>query len=394
MFKKREKKAKTIDVEDKGDEGLHKNITDTDFKEKDSSYLTNNKVKTMLKKKRASHFSTSTVGNTEENTKSSLIDELRYKSNYTLKDSNDATREIEIDTERDKDATAILKRKMQISKDKLEGKIKEDQYMGRDSTIIYAQKSERDMTRYKVTGTMGPMRAPTNVRTTCRFDYAYGICKDFKETGYCGFGDSCVFMHDRSDYKTGWEMEEEWKKEQLNKQKLIREGKYKEDADSCHSEDEEDTSTSNPLKCPICDSDFISPVSTKCSHYFCEKCALAHYAKSSLCYVCRKPTQGIFNNAEKVISEIEKRRRKKELRRHNDHSQNKPETSSDDVYTQSIHDKSDEMEYLDRNNRDLIDEEDDEYGFKNYKQDKKEKKKNKFKIQNDWQYVSDYKSYI
>lgn len=26
------------------------------------------------------------------------------------------------------------------------------------------------------------------------------ICKDYKETGFCGFGDSCKFLHDRSDY--------------------------------------------------------------------------------------------------------------------------------------------------------------------------------------------------
>ena len=43
----------------------------------------------------------------------------------------------------------------------------------------------------------------------CRWDYAPDICKDFKETGFCGFGDSCKFMHDRSDYKFGWQLERE-----------------------------------------------------------------------------------------------------------------------------------------------------------------------------------------
>ncbi len=28
--------------------------------------------------------------------------------------------------------------------------------------------------------------------------------------GYCGFGDSCKFLHDRSDYKHGWQLEQEW----------------------------------------------------------------------------------------------------------------------------------------------------------------------------------------
>lgn len=34
-------------------------------------------------------------------------------------------------------------------------------------------------------------RAPTNIRSTVRWDYEPMICKDYKETGMCGFGDSC-----------------------------------------------------------------------------------------------------------------------------------------------------------------------------------------------------------
>lgn len=40
-----------------------------------------------------------------------------------------------------------------------------------------------------------------------RFDYQPDICKDYKETGFCSYGDSCKFMHDRGDYKSGWELE-------------------------------------------------------------------------------------------------------------------------------------------------------------------------------------------
>ena len=60
----------------------------------------------------------------------------------------------------------------------------------------------------------GPLRAPAFMRTTCRFDYEPDICKDYKETGFCGFGDNCVFLHDRTDYKSGWQMEKEWEEEQ------------------------------------------------------------------------------------------------------------------------------------------------------------------------------------
>ena len=54
------------------------------------------------------------------------------------------------------------------------------------------------------------MRASANVRLTFIMDYKPDICKDYKETGYCGFGDGCKFMHDRGDYKHGWQLDKEW----------------------------------------------------------------------------------------------------------------------------------------------------------------------------------------
>lgn len=43
-----------------------------------------------------------------------------------------------------------------------------------------------------------PMAAPSNVRVTTIMDYARDVCKDYKETGFCGFGDTCIYLHDRS----------------------------------------------------------------------------------------------------------------------------------------------------------------------------------------------------
>ena len=34
----------------------------------------------------------------------------------------------------------------------------------------------------------GPIRAPAHIRATVRWDYQPDICKDYKETGFCGFG--------------------------------------------------------------------------------------------------------------------------------------------------------------------------------------------------------------
>jgi RING finger protein 113A len=53
----------------------------------------------------------------------------------------------------------------------------------------------RDKTRNKFLA--GPIKASAFVRTTCRFDYQPDICKDYKDTGFCGFGDTCIYLHDR-----------------------------------------------------------------------------------------------------------------------------------------------------------------------------------------------------
>ena len=36
------------------------------------------------------------------------------------------------------------------------------------------------------------MQAPLFLRTTVRWDYQPDLCKDYKETGYCGFGGTAV----------------------------------------------------------------------------------------------------------------------------------------------------------------------------------------------------------
>lgn len=82
-------------------------------------------------------------------------------------------------------------------------------YKGLNDYIDYRQGFRREHTiaNEKGTGTHGPLRASTNVRMTVRFDYQPDICKDYKETGFCGYGDACKFVHDRGDYKSGWELD-------------------------------------------------------------------------------------------------------------------------------------------------------------------------------------------
>ncbi|KAG7127018.1 Pre-mRNA-splicing factor cwc-24 like protein [Verticillium longisporum] len=58
--------------------------------------------------------------------------------------------------------------------------------------------------------TVGPIKAPTNIRTITVIDYTPDTCKDYKQTGFCGFGDNCKFLHAREDYKQGWQLDKEW----------------------------------------------------------------------------------------------------------------------------------------------------------------------------------------
>lgn len=72
-------------------------------------------------------------------------------------------------------------------------------------------------------GAHGPLRGSTAIRMTVRVDYQPDICKDYKETGYCGYGDACKFLHDRGDYKAGYELDREWDEQQKRQRdKLVQ----------------------------------------------------------------------------------------------------------------------------------------------------------------------------
>ncbi|XP_013393726.1 RING finger protein 113A-like [Lingula anatina] len=204
-----------------------------------------------------------------------------------------ATATVEIDTEKDKDALAIAERAVQINKEQ-RGLEDDRVYRGVNNyTQFYEVKDTASGSAANAANRYGPKRAPAFLRSTVRWDYQPDICKDYKETGFCGFGDSCKFLHDRSDYKHGWQLEREMEKGTYGEQDL---SKYE------ISSDEDDL----PFACFICRKTFTNPVITKCKHYFCEKCALAQYRKSKRCFVCGTQTMGVFNPAKEIIAKMEK----------------------------------------------------------------------------------------
>ncbi|KAH8278748.1 hypothetical protein KR018_008201 [Drosophila ironensis] len=201
----------------------------------------------------------------------------------------------EMDTELDRDAQAIHARAIKINEE-LEGKADDKIYRGINNYAQYYKK--QDTAAGNASSGMvrsGPIRAPAHLRATVRWDYQPDICKDYKETGYCGFGDSCKFLHDRSDYKAGWQLEMDHENQKRGDcESDGDDGKYE-----IHSDEE-----SLPFKCHICRQSFVNPVVTKCKHYFCEKCALAQYKKSQRCIICSQQTNGIFNPAKELIARL------------------------------------------------------------------------------------------
>lgn len=59
-----------------------------------------------------------------------------------------------------------------------------------------------------------------------------------------------------------------------------------------------------PIKCPICREAFLEPVVTRCSHYFCERCALAQYRVNPACSVCQAQTGGFFKPAKEIVAKL------------------------------------------------------------------------------------------
>lgn len=49
---------------------------------------------------------------------------------------------------------------------------------------------------------------------------------------------------------------------------------------------------------------FVRSLFRRCKHYFCEKCALANFKKSSRCFICAVQTNGMFNPAKELIARM------------------------------------------------------------------------------------------
>ena len=116
------------------------------------------------------------------------------------------------------------------------------------------------------------------------------------ETGYCGFGDTCKFLHDRGTYLAGWQLD----RLAENPQPTVEDGS------------ESDSDEDIPFACFICRNPYTEPVVTRCGHYFCSSCAIKRFAKTPKCAACGIPTGGIFNRADKVVEKLKEKKKREE----------------------------------------------------------------------------------
>lgn len=159
----------------------------------------------------------------------------------------------------------------------------------------------------------GPLKAgPDNIRTISLVDYQPDVCKDYKETGFCGFGDTCKFLHDRSDYLRGWELDNSYLSSNAAANSFLAKQaqRNKRPGESDDDNDSDSDSDDLPFACLICRQPFRSdPVVTLCGHYYDSDCAIKRFGKTAKCFACGKPTGGVFNKAHKLIKTIKERER-------------------------------------------------------------------------------------
>ncbi|GAA5887489.1 hypothetical protein JCM6882_001426 [Rhodosporidiobolus microsporus] len=173
----------------------------------------------------------------------------------------------------------------------------------KEDGLYHGSKGEK----HQVPKAFGPVKGgPANVRTITLVDYQPDVCKDYKETGFCGFGDTCKFLHDRGDYLHGWQLDNSFLSNSAASGSFMAKQKAREGDDDGSDDDSENEDL--PFACLICRKPFgPDPVVTLCGHYFDSACAIKRFSKTGKCFACGTSTNGVFNRATKIIAKEKER---------------------------------------------------------------------------------------
>ncbi|KMS95178.1 hypothetical protein BVRB_011650 [Beta vulgaris subsp. vulgaris] len=159
---------------------------------KTGSYMSHNGKRLAISDNRL-YFLT---GTSEHMDSKNVLFQCESSKEIQVQNDSKVTATLETETDFSRDARAIQERALKKAEEALEGKNKTSGdvklYKGINSYTDYRAglHHQQTLAAEKASGDYGPLRASVHVRVSAGFDYQPDICKDYKETGYCGYGDS------------------------------------------------------------------------------------------------------------------------------------------------------------------------------------------------------------